>query len=382
MREGAFDFIVKPVSGERLIYTVRNAAERQQLRQIAQAYKQLERQEFCGFVGGSLPMQAVYRTIESAARSKASIFVTGESGTGKEVCADAIHRTSPRAGKPFIALNCAAIPQDLMESEIFGHVKGAFTGATADRPGAAMQADGGTLFLDEICEMPLDLQVKLLRFIQTGSVSPVGGHEIRQVDVRFVCATNRDPMREVQEGRFREDLFYRLHVIPITLPPLRERGEDLLDLARHFLSICSVEEGRSFRHFDRAAERAVNTYQWPGNVRQMQNVIRNVVVLNDGDTVTAEMLTAALQMQEVAMPAPQPRRDAPLRLVHDAAEPHHGQPDRVRPLADVEREAIEGALAAAGNNVAKAAAMLEISPSTIYRKVARWGGDIAVLAAG
>ena len=210
MRDGAFDFIVKPVSGERLIYTVRNAVERQQLRQIVQTYKQIDRQQFCGFVGGSLPMQAVYRTIESAAKSKASIFITGESGTGKEVCADAIHRTSPRADKPFIALNCAAIPQDLMESEIFGHVKGAFTGATTDRTGAAMLADGGTLFLDEICEMPLDLQVKLLRFIQTGSVQPVGGHTTQKVDVRFVSATNRDPMREVQEGRFREDLFYRL----------------------------------------------------------------------------------------------------------------------------------------------------------------------------
>lgn len=389
MREGAFDFIVKPVSGERLIYTVRNAVERQQLRQIVQTYRQSDRQEFCGFVGGSLPMQAVYRTIESAAKSKASIFVTGESGTGKEVCADAIHRTSPRAGKPFIALNCAAIPKDLMESEIFGHVKGAFTGATIDRTGAAMLADGGTLFLDEICEMPLDLQVKLLRFVQTGSIQPVGGHTTQPVDVRFVCATNRDPMREVQEGRFREDLFYRLHVIPIALPPLRERAGDLLILARHFLAVCAGEEGRAFRQFDRAAERAVQTYPWPGNVRQMQNVIRNVVVLNEGETITAEMLTAALQLQGRSAMQPALAPDAGteaagiggLRLVSGARSAcSTGGP--VRPLADIERDAIEAALAQAGNNVARAAALLEISPSTIYRKVARWGGDLAMLATG
>ncbi len=388
MREGAFDFIVKPVSGERLIYTVRNAVERQQLRQIVQTYRQSDRQEFCGFVGGSLPMQAVYRTIESAAKSKASIFVTGESGTGKEVCADAIHRTSPRAGMPFIALNCAAIPKDLMESEIFGHVKGAFTGATTDRTGAAMLADGGTLFLDEICEMPLDLQVKLLRFVQTGNITPVGGHATQHVDVRFVCATNRDPMREVQEGRFREDLFYRLHVIPIALPPLRERGGDLLTLARHFLAVCAGEEERAFRQFDRAAERAVQTYSWPGNVRQMQNVIRNVVVLNEGETITAEMLTATLQLQgHTALPASGPLAidseaagAGGLRVINGENPGTDGSP--VRPLAEVEREAIEAALAQADNNVARAAALLEISPSTIYRKVARWGGNMAMLATG
>ena len=378
MREGAFDFIVKPVSGERLIYTVRNAVERQQLRQIVQTYQQTDRQQFCGFVGGSLPMQAVYRTIESAGRSKASIFVTGESGTGKEVCAEALHQTSPRAGQSFVALNCAAIPKDLMESEIFGHVKGAFTGATVDRMGAATRADGGTLFLDEICEMPLDLQVKLLRFVQSGTVTPVGGHAAQQVDVRFVCATNRDPMQEVQDGRFREDLFYRLHVIPIGLPPLRERGLDLLVLAQHFLTQCAAEEGRSFDRFDRAAERAIQTYHWPGNVRQMQNVIRNVVVLNDGDTITAAMLTTALQLQDHGTGP----RSTGLHLVPDALQAPAAAAQDVRPLALVEKDAIESALGLAGNNVAKAAAMLEVSPSTIYRKVARWGGDMALLAAG
>lgn len=382
MREGAFDFIVKPVSGERLIYTVRNAVERQQLRQIVQTYQQTDRQQFCGFVGGSLPMQAVYRTIESAAKSKASIFVTGESGTGKEVCAEAIHQTSPRAGQPFVALNCAAIPQDLMESEIFGHVKGAFTGATVDRQGAATRAHGGTLFLDEICEMPLELQVKLLRFIQSGALTPVGGQSVQQVDVRFVCATNRDPVQEVQDGRFREDLFYRLHVIPIGLPPLRERGQDLLVLAQHFLAQCAAEEGRAFERFDRAAERGIQAYPWPGNVRQMQNVIRNVVVLNDGDVITASMLTAALQLQGYGI-ASQPMETGGLHLVPAPAQAVSASvAGGVRPLALVEKEAIESALEIAGNNVARAAAMLEVSPSTIYRKVARWGGEMALLAAG
>ena len=180
MREGAYDFIVKPISAERLIFTIRNSVERQTLSTIVQTYKgQIDRNQFCGFIGNSLPMQAVYRTIESAARSKASIFVTGESGTGKEVCAEAVHQTSSRNGKPFVALNCAAIPKDLMESEIFGHVKGAFTGATTDRTGAAMQANGGTLFLDEVCDMPLELQVKLLRFVQTGTVAPVGAQSTK-----------------------------------------------------------------------------------------------------------------------------------------------------------------------------------------------------------
>jgi two-component system repressor protein LuxO len=391
MREGAFDFIVKPVNAERLIYTVRNALERHRLRRIVQTFQQIERTEFCGFIGRSLPMQAVYRTIESAANSKASIFVTGESGTGKEVCADAIHRTSNRAGHGFVALNCAAIPHELLESEIFGHVRGAFTGATADRTGAAARAHRGTLFLDEICEMPLDLQVKLLRFVQTGTYTPVGGQRTEEVDVRFVCATNRDPLREVQEGRFREDLFYRLHVIPIGLPPLRERGPDLLALARHFLGRWAAEEGRAFRGFDRAAERAVETYPWPGNVRQLQNVIRSVVVLNEGDTVTAAMLTAALQLQDLGAarqpltsphrPAlPWPAADRSLALPAPS-RPRSALPP-VRPLAAVEREAIEAALALAGNNVARAAAMLEISPSTIYRKVARWDGAVPLLQAG
>ncbi|CAN0309203.1 unnamed protein product, partial [Discosporangium mesarthrocarpum] len=213
MKAGAFDFVVKPFAAERIIVTLGNAVERQKLEDLVETYRQeIDRDGFHQIIGTAPPMQAVYRIIENAADSKASIFIKGESGTGKEITAEAIHHQSKRRGKPFVALNCAAIPKDLMESEIFGHVKGAFTSAVSDREGAAAQANGGTLFLDEICEMDINLQAKLLRFIQTETFQKVGGSALEQVDVRFVCATNRDPFAEVQNGNFREDLYYRLHV--------------------------------------------------------------------------------------------------------------------------------------------------------------------------
>ena len=192
-------------------------------------------------------MQAVYRIIESAATSRAPAFITGESGTGKELCAEAIHALGDRRGKPFIAINCAAIPKELMESELFGHVRGAFTGAWSDRDGAASRAAGGTLFLDEICELEPSLQSKLLRFIQTGTYQRVGGTRPESADIRFVSATNRDPFAEVKAGRFREDLYYRLHVLPIQLPPLRDRDEDVRDIAEHCLQRYGAEEGKSFQ---------------------------------------------------------------------------------------------------------------------------------------
>src|SRR5690606_38452833 len=272
--------------------------ERQRLSRIVETYRsEIDRRSYAGFVGSSLSMQAVYRTIDAAATSKATIFITGESGTGKEVCAEAIHQKSPRRDGPFVAINCAAIPKELMESEIFGHVKGAFTGAIGDREGAAARADGGTLFLDEVCEMPLDLQVKLLRFVQLGSFMKVGGTETRQVDVRFICATNRDPLQEVAAGNFREDLYYRLHVIPLHMPPLRERERDVLDLAHHFLASFAAEEHKAFRRFAPEAEALLLSYDWPGNVRQLQNVLRNIVVLNEGETVEKAMLRDTLHRE-------------------------------------------------------------------------------------
>lgn len=378
MRRGAYDYILKPFSADRLRTTIQNAMERQRLSILVQSVKASARRSYHGFIGSSFAMQAVYRTVDAAASSKASVFVTGESGTGKELCALAIHRQSPREEGPFIALNCAAIPRELMESEIFGHVKGAFTGATADREGAAKLAHGGTLFLDEICEMDLDLQSKLLRFLQTGIVQKVGGSKAEKVDVRFVSATNRDPLAEVEAGRFREDLYYRLHVIPIDLPPLRARGEDVLEIAEHLLLQIAEEEGKAFRGFDPAVRKRFLSYDWPGNVRQLENVLRNIVVLHDGEVVTADML-----------PAPLNRADGERPGLADGASGRVGpggsmssrslNPDLVRPLWQVEKDAIESAIAAFGGNISKAAAALGTVPSTIYRKQKSWaeqsGGD-------
>ncbi|MBM0489805.1 response regulator [Aeromonas jandaei] len=367
MRLGAFDFLTKPFDSKRLCATARNALKHQQLSSLVAHYREnFERQSFFGFIGASMAMQAVYRIIESAAPSKATVFITGESGTGKEVCAEAIHQCSPRREQPFIALNCAAIPHDLMESEIFGHVKGSFTGAQGDRKGAASLADGGTLFLDEICEMDLDLQSKLLRFIQTGTLQRVGSGKLETVDVRFICATNRDPLLEVKAGRFREDLYYRLHVIPLYLPPLRERGEDILLLARSLLQNYAKEENKRFRDFDAAAARVLLDYPWPGNVRELQNVVRNIVVLNDKELVSPDILPPPLNgvraLAVATTAAQQPAATAPTPAV--------GGP--IRPLWLVEKEVIEQAIASCDGNIPKAAALLEISPSTIYRKKQGW----------
>jgi two-component system repressor protein LuxO len=368
MRYGAFDFVEKPLSQKRLIVTLRNAVEKVRMRDfVDRLTDDFRREGYHGFLGSSLPMQAVYRIIDSAAPSRATVFITGESGSGKEVCAEAIHRRSERGDKPFIAINCAAIPRDLMESEIFGHVKGAFTGAVRDRVGAARQADGGTLFLDEIAEMDLDLQTKLLRFVQTGTFQPVGASTMEQVDVRFVCATNRNPLAEVAAGRFREDLFYRLHVIPIQLPPLREREGDILELANAFLVRYAEEEGKQFQGFDAEVEAVFLAYPWPGNVRQLQNVIQNVVVLYDGERVTRAMLPPPLDGLDPGAPVQptllRPPRPAP-------APTRDGAP--IRPLKDIEREAIEQAIAYYNDNIPQAAAALGVSPSTIYRKRQTW----------
>jgi two-component system repressor protein LuxO len=358
MQAGAADFLVKPFPAERLRVTLTNvlrtAALAREVHDLAAARR---REGFAGFLGASPPMQAVYRVLEAAAPSRATVFITGESGTGKELAAQAVHRLSPRAGRPFVPINCAAIPRELMESEIFGHVRGAFTGAVADRPGAARMADGGTLFLDEICEMDLALQGKLLRFVQTGQFTPVGASRPVAVDVRFVCATNRDPLAEVRAGRFREDLYYRLHVVPLRLPPLRDRGEDVILLADAFLARAAAEEGKRFRRLSPDARAALLAHTWPGNVRELENAIRSAVVLADGEELTAEMLPPS-----VRLPAPPPASPPPPKAETGA----------ILPLAEVERRAIEAAIAACSGNIPKAAAALGISPSTLYRKRAAW----------
>jgi two-component system repressor protein LuxO len=287
------------------------------------------------------------------------VFITGESGTGKELCAESIHDLAGPAERPFVAINCSALPRELMESEVFGHVRGAFTGAIGDRPGAAEIADGGTLFLDEIADMDIGLQAKLLRFVQSGSFRPLGGTALKHVDVRLVSATNRDPTAEIAAGRFRADLFYRLHVLPIHLLPLRERREDVLRLAEAFLARFAAEERRNATGFDRAAAEVLECHPWPGNVRQLENVIRRAVVLSDGTRVTAESVHAAIGAGEPAA-TPGPAAEAPAPA------------GSLAPWADQERRIIEDAVSACHGSISRAAAALEISPSTIYRKRQSW----------
>ena len=368
MQLGAHDFVPKPVTPERLRVSVRNALERTELQEIARTYRKISRDSFQGFIGKSPAMQAVYTVLENAAQSKASVFISGESGTGKELAALAVHNLSSRSRKPFEVLNCAAIPHNLLESEIFGHVKGAFTGATSDRVGAAARADGGTLFLDELGEMPVELQAKLLRFIQSGSFTAVGDVRRQEVDVRFICATNRDPQTAVKEGYLREDLYYRLNVIPVNLPPLRDRGQDILLLARHFLEVIAEEEGKDFSRFSEGVENVFAQYRWSGNVRELENTIRRIVVLNEGEVVELEMLNALEQEAERTLDkmAADFKPSSPFlpRLYTD-----------IKPLKFYEREVLLAALAACNGNITEAARYLQINPATIHRKQKQWKED-------
>ena len=359
VRLGAFDYLVKPFAPARLLTTVGNALANVELKREVDTFRRsVEHAGFGDFIGRSLPMQRVYRTIEAAARSTASVFITGESGTGKELAAQALHRLSPRAARGFVALNCGAIPRDLLESTIFGHIKGAFTGATADQDGAAARADGGTLFLDELGEMDMGLQTKLLRFIQTGGYERVGEGRTRQADIRFIAATNRDPQEAVRDGHLREDLFYRLYVVPVELPPLRDRGEDILLLSRKFLEISAEQEKRAFRTIAAAAEARLLAYGWPGNVRQLQNTIRNAVILNEGAILTETMLP--------------PLPGAAATPARSAGENLPQAVGAIVPLADMERAYIERAIALCDGNIQVAARKLAVSASTIYRKKETW----------
>ncbi|WP_417666615.1 sigma-54-dependent transcriptional regulator [Roseibium sp.] len=389
MRCGAHDFLTKPFSldalaskinfqlGQRkptLTAAVSAGTQAQTGKQVqprdANAVSSASAPEVrpLGQLIGSAPvMQDVYAQIQRMAPSQAPVFITGESGTGKELCANAIHTLSDRSDEKIITINCAAIPRDLIESEIFGYVRGAFTGATENRAGAAEQADGGTLFLDEIGEMDLMLQSKLLRFLQTGTFQRLGDAASRKVDARIICATNRNPLEEVTAGRFREDLYYRLHVLPIQLPPLRQRREDIMELAATFLKRFCSEERRNFKGFDADAEARLLAYSWPGNVRQLENTIRQIVVMNDGHSVSLDMLPMLIR-------DPSGRSGTLVDLSRERAKIQ--SPARpfgaIEPLWAQERRIIEDALDAFDGNIAMAAAALEISPSTIYRKRQSW----------
>ncbi len=335
---------------------------------IPQADKSLEAHtDFQGFIGTSPAITAIYKMLQNAAPSNATVFITGESGTGKELCAEALHALSSRKDKPFIALNCGAIARDILESELFGHVKGAYTGAHSDRKGAIMQAQGGTLFLDEICEMDLSLQVKLLRFLQTRQVQRVGEDTPRPVDIRIVCATNRDPAAQVEQGLFREDLFYRLHVVPINLPPLRARGDDILLIAAHFLNVFSREDNKQFTGFTPQAEQALLAYDWPGNIRQLQNVVRNIVVMHSHPLVGMEALPEAIQQFSCTIGA-----DALSYELEQIMHQAQFYPSIIEPLDLVIRRAIEDAITRFDGNIPRAAAALEVAPSTLYRKIQTW----------
>jgi len=364
MRDGAFDFLVKPFDDNRLMRAVEAACESVG-EAPAPARDAPPDSGFHGFIGGSAAMREIYDVLRNVGRSSATVFVTGESGTGKEVCAQAIHALSPRRAGPFVALNCGAIPHDLLESEVFGHLKGSFTGAISDRPGAAAAADGGTLFLDEICEMDPDLQTKLLRFLQTSSVQPVGASTPRKVDVRIVCATNRDPQAEVDAGRFRADLFYRLHVVPVHLPPLNARGRDVIEIAEALLADYARREGKAFRRLSAPVAAAFLRYRWPGNIRELQNVLRHVAVLRDGEEVTLGMLPPRFS-EEAAVAAPVPTAADPDDL-RGLLRPLVGAP-----LDRIEREYITATIDACDGSIPRAARMLDVSPSTLYRKVEAW----------
>ncbi|MEO9600880.1 sigma-54 dependent transcriptional regulator [Parasphingorhabdus sp.] len=377
MRLGAYDYMVKPLSPARLVTAMQGAAEvaelaQQQTTDLPKSAKTDEALE--GFIGDSPPMREVYRQIRNVSHSKATIFITGESGTGKEVCADAIHKSGPRGKKPFVAINCGAIPEDLLESELFGHLKGSFTGAISDRVGAVQAAHGGTLFLDEICEMELKLQVKLLRFLQTGTVQRVGATRPENVDVRIICATNRDPALEVAQGRFREDLFYRLAVVPIKLPALRERGSDITLLANSFLAKFGKEEGKTFAPLTPELSHSFESHNWPGNVRELQNLMRRATVMFSGPDLEASIISEFANRSATA-----PTQQTAPQQTHG-----FGITEREIPslgldaldgmtLNEIEQLVVQRAIDKCNGSLTKAARVLGVSPSTLYRKREKWG---------
>src|ERR1700693_4553057 len=287
MRAGAQDFVVKPVGIERLQVSLRNALNTSALKGELQRIKHSRegRLTFADIITRSEAMAGVLRTAQKAAASTIPVLVEGESGVGKELFARAIHGSGERKAKPFVAVNCGAIPDNLVESILFGHEKGAFTGATERHMGKFVEASGGTLFLDEVSELPLAAQVKLLRALQEGEVEPVGARKTVKVDVRIISATNRNLIADVKNGRFREDLFYRLHVFPISVPPLRARPEDIPDLVRHFLARIAAEEGKRIRLVSSEALAMLGAHRWPGNVRQLENAVFRAVVLAEGDEI-------------------------------------------------------------------------------------------------
>jgi DNA-binding NtrC family response regulator len=392
MRAGATDFVVKPASPERLQVSLRNALA---ARALAGELQRLKRSRdgtltIADVITRSDAMHPVLRAAEKAAASTIPVLIEGESGVGKELIARAIHGNGARRAKPFVAVNCGAMPENLVESILFGHEKGAFTGATDKHTGKFIEADGGTLFLDEVGELPPAAQIKLLRALQEGEVEPVGGRKNIKVDVRIISATNRDLIADVKAARFREDLFYRLHVFPISVPPLRQRSEDIPELARHFLARLSAEEGKRVHSIGADALALLIAYRWPGNVRQLENAIFRAVVLTDGEQIGANefpQIAAQLGPDAIAVqpmidsaPAiaatwpnvPEAANAAPLTMHTLLLTDTHGE---VRPLEEIERETIRFAIAHYREQMSEVARRLKIGRSTLYRKLEGLGLD-------
>ncbi len=374
MRAGAVDFLVKPASPERLDVSIRNALAISSLsREVQRLSRQSEnRLSFDDLVAESPATRRAIALARRLARSDVPVLIQGESGTGKEVFARAIHGSGARAGAPFVAVNCGALPAALIESILFGHEKGAFTGATERRRGKFQEASGGTLFLDEIGDLPPDAQVKLLRAIQTGEVDPVGGTGPVRVDIRLISATNRDLELMIAEGRFREDLYYRIGVFPMTLPPLRGRREDLPGLARMFLARAAAAEEVAVDGFSSAAIEVILRADWPGNVRQLQNTIQRAVILAEGSLIRPQDLIGLAPRQV----PPRERPDAAGGEGPDAGceVPRAAElaltPDgHIRRLRDIEADAIRKALSLYRGRMAEAARRLGIGRSTLYRKI-------------
>ncbi|MBD3267184.1 response regulator [bacterium] len=365
MRRGAYDFCPKPIDFNRLSVSVNNAIERNQLKRQISSLQKTHKKRLCGLIGASPEMQVVYRIIETVAPTKAPVLITGESGTGKELVAQAVHQLSPRRKKELVDVNCAAIPKDLLESELFGHEKNAFTGANDQYIGRCERADESTLFLDEISEMDPSLQAKLLRFLQDYTFFRVGGRERITVDVRIVSATNRNPQKAIEGNLFREDLYYRLNVVNIDVPALREHASDIPDLAEHFLHHYARQNEKDFQMLSSDAMEILCGYTWPGNVRELENVIQQAVVLHDGEELEAQMLPGHLHTAEKKGP---PKPESPKQEPARDAEPAEER-DVIIPFEQLEEDAIENALRIMKGNVAKAGAALHLSQATMYRKI-------------
>jgi two-component system response regulator HydG len=349
VRNGAEEFLAKPFTDKELLSAVRRALDRLHARRSGQTVPNGAAPVSGGLIGTSAVMQNVFVAIGKAAKTSATVLITGESGTGKELAARAIHYGGIRSSAQFVPVNCGGIPEGLLESELFGHVKGAFTGATESRAGFFHAADGGTIFLDEISEMSLSMQVKLLRVLQDKKVCMVGSNRTREVDVRILAATNKDLPALVKKGVFREDLFYRLNVINILIPPLRDRADDVLVLARHFADKYAAEAARGPLHFADQALQGLRSYNWPGNVRELENVIQRLVVMTDGDVIDVSDLPSLMRFSAL-------RRTG-----------------FTRSLAEVEAEYISNVLQTTGGNKTRAAEILGIDRKTLREKLRKIG---------